>query len=56
MQSDQKRKLVGLQRIRARAKQIDDSREIDVIDRLMADIEKVGKPINRKYCCIKDMY
>ncbi len=56
MQSDAKRKLVGLRHIRARAKQIGDRREIEAVDRLMADIQKVDKPINHKYRQVKDMY
>ncbi len=55
MQSD-KRKLITLQRIRARAKLIGDNRESEAIDRLMADIQKVGKSINKKYKRVEDMY
>ena len=55
MQSD-KRKLITLQRIRARAEQIGERQKMEAVDRLMADIQKVDLPVNKKYRIVKDMY
>lgn len=56
MRNDKARKIQELKRIQQREKRTMTERESKGLVRMIADMEKVIEPINRKYKRIEDMY